>query len=636
MQGFINAGNITRIMLRINEAHEAEGRFVISRKLESRIEVSEVYRALQKSNLSLAQDLQSTLLEAIRLLQPDDLFMVGDADATKVGLISKLTKNNELIRLNDDFPNSYLYRSDPNDVARTEKDTYICTSESAVDVGPTNNWLNSKEGMEKLTSLLIGGMRGRTMYVVPYWLGPIGSPFGQAGIQITDSPYVVINLLIITKAGIQAVPDMAKSGKFVVGIHCKKNLDSSNRYICHFPDENDGNGLIISINTNYGGNALLSKKCHALRIATVRGRKEGWMAEHMMLIGIKDPEGKRTFISGAFPSSSGKTNLSMLEPPEMLRKEGWSTELVSDDIIWVSPRERKFHAINPESGFFGVAPQTSTKTNPNAMLTINRDTIFTNVALGSGNEPYWEGMGDMPKNLIDWTGKEWDGKSPAAHPNSRFTTSIRQYPHLSKEFDAANGAPLSAILYGGRRADLVPLTFKTFSWEHGVLLGAMQRVETTAATVGKVGVLRNDPMAIRPFLAYNMGDYFAHHLTMGKKVDKAPGVFSVNWFRKDENGKFMWPGYSNNMYVMRWVIDMVNGKSGISKKTPIGYVPEPDYFTQFGFKRDLIEKLTYVDSKGYLRELDEVKTFFESFGDRFPETLWKEYYALKERLQASI
>ncbi len=613
-----------------------EKEFVISRKLEERILVSDVFRTLSKANPKLGEDFQSTLVETVKLLGPEEVYLVGDAKATKEGLISKLQTDGKLIKLSDNFPNSYLYRSDPNDVARTEKDTYICTSGSADDVGPTNNWMHTDEMKGKLFPHLLGGMKGKTMYVVPYWLGPLGSPYGQAGIQLTDSPYVVVNLLLITKAGLEAVPEMAKSGKMVVGIHCTKNLDKNNRFIVHFPQENEGRGLIVSVNTNYGGNALLSKKCHALRIASYRSRNEGWLAEHMMLIGITDPSGKKTFITGAFPSASGKTNLSMLRPPAKLKEEGWTTELVSDDITWINNVDGTLRGINPESGLFGVAPQTSMKTNPGAMQTINRNTIFTNVAIDGDNNPFWEGMGEMPKDLTDWKGNKYDGSAPAAHPNSRFTVSIRQYPQISKMFDDEKGAPISAMLFGGRRADLVPLVFKTYSWNHGVLLGAMQRVETTAAIVGKVGVLRNDPMAIRPFMSYNMADYFSHYVEMGKSVSKAPGIFSVNWFRKDENGKFIWPGYSENMYAIRWAMDMVNGKENIAVETPVGYVPKPEYFEQFGYDRSMIEKLTYVDSAGYLKELEEVKTFFESFGDRFPEVIWKEYYALKERLEKSL
>ena len=623
-------------MLGIYDISEAEKEFVISRKFGEELTENAFYRKLEKTNGEVAERFKESVAEAARLLEPSDIFVISDIEATKQRLVSALVKEGILLPMNKDYPNSYLYRSDPNDVARSEKDTYICTSGSKDDVGPTNNWIHTDEAKSKLFQLLRSSLKGKTMYVIPYWLGPKGSKYGQAGIQVTDSRYVVVSLLLMVRCGEGAAEDIARSGGFVFGIHSTKNLDPKNKYVCHFPEENDGNGLIISVNSNYGGNALLSKKCHALRIASNRARREGWLAEHMMMIGVRSPDGKEVFISAAFPSASGKTNLSMLEPPETLKNKGWSTSLISDDIIWLFNREGMLNAINPEAGMFGVAPHTNYETNPNAMKTISHDTIFTNIAVDSEMRPYWDGL-PMPKGeLTDWTGKKYNGTGYAAHPNSRFTSSIRQYPYLSDRYDDPKGAPVSAFLYGGRRAKLVPLVYESFSWEHGVLLGAMQRVETTAAAEYKSGILMNDPMANRPFLSYNMGDYFQHHLDIGSKLSKPPKVFSVNWFRKDERGKFIWPGYSNNMYVVRWILDEVAGKSSQRVKTPIGYVPKPEYFEQFGFDQETMADILEVDSKGYLEELNALKPFFEMFGDRFPERLWKEYYDLKARLDDQV
>lgn len=595
---------------------------------------SSMMKLAESLNKEFAERLKYSILETAEITEASSIKIMDGSESERDELISSLVGDGTLIRLNEEeYPNSFLHRSNPQDVARSEGDTYICTSGAKEDVGPTNNWMHSDEAKEKLYSLLRSSMRSRTMYVIPYWLGPTNSQYAQGGIEITDSPYVVANLMIITRAGEVAVREMAKSGDFVLGIHSMKNLNSKKRYITHFPEENRGQGLIISINSNYGGNALLSKKCHALRISTARGKNEDWLAEHMMLIGIKDPEGNVTYISGAFPSASGKTNLSMLDPPESFRSKGWSTELVSDDIIWMNPVNGRFNAINPENGFFGVVPGTNARTNPNAMTAIHSNTLFTNVAQDSNNLPYWEGLEDVPETLTDWKGNRYDGEGKAAHPNSRFTTPVEQYPNLSKEYNNPNGVPVSAMLYGGRRKDLIPLVYQAYSWEHGVLIGAMQRVETTAAAIGKVGVLRNDPMAIRPFMGYNMADYFAHHIRMGMEVENPPAVFNVNWFRKDEEGNFIWPGFSNNMYVIKWIIDRVSGKAD-AVETPIGYVPNLDTFEHGITPRSEMEKLVHVDSKGFLQELEEVRPFLESFGDRMPEPVWNEYHKLEERLRS--
>ena len=591
---------------------------------------------LRKTNSDLYEKFRDAIASAYSLTAPSSVSIIENHSQIS-SIIDEEKSKGTLIPLNQkEYPGSYLFRSSQLDVARTEKDTFICTDGSADDAGPTNNWLDSSEAWERLMPILSGSMEGKVMYVIPYWLGPAGSPFGDPGIQITDSPYVVANLSIITRFGNDILESFATRMNFTIGIHAMLSLDPENRYICQFPEENDGYGMIVSLNSNYGGNALLSKKCHALRIATYRARKEGWLAEHMMLIGIREPDGLTTFISGAFPSSSGKTNLSMLDPPEELRKAGWSTELVSDDITWMHEKDGSLFGINPEYGFFGVAPNTSIRTNPNAMNTFNRNTIFTNVAVDSNMIPFWEGKGERPAHLINWKGEPAVDGQPAAHPNSRFTTPIRQYPYLSPRYDDPDGVPVSAFLYGGRRKDLVPLIFETYNWQEGVLIGAMQRVETTAAAVGQVGVLRNDPMAMRPFTGYNMADYFRHHLEMGKSLAKPPRIYSVNWFRKDADGKFIWPGYCQNTYVVRWILDRVHGRNTHFVETPVGITPDPDHFDVGNVvDRTTLRKLLAVDSRGYLKELEETEVFFRTFGSRFPEELWNAFRTLRERLQSA-
>ncbi|MCL4328647.1 MAG: phosphoenolpyruvate carboxykinase (GTP) [Candidatus Thermoplasmatota archaeon] len=613
-----------------------EGDQEISRSVASSLQESEFAIRLKKLNPSVYDKIASAIETAHSLCQPSSVEII-DRDSQITSIKKHLANSGILVPLNPSYnPGSYLYRSSPLDVARTEKDTYICTHGSEGDAGPTNNWMDSSTAWGKITPILDASMEGKRMYVVPYWLGPSGSPLGQAGIEISDSPYVVANLTIIARYGTQIVDSFASRNNFTIGIHATLSLDPRNRYICHFVDENEGDGIIVSVNSNYGGNALLSKKCHALRIASVKGRNEGWMAEHMMLIGVKEPNGTVTYVSGAFPSSSGKTNLSMLDPPAEMKNSGWSTELISDDIIWMHEKDGFLHAVNPEYGFFGVAPQTSERTNPNAMKAISSNTIFTNVALDSAGRPYWEGMRERPAGLINWKGEPAKAGEDAAHPNSRFTTPIRQYPYLSPRYDDPQGVPVSAFLYGGRRKDLVPLVFEAYNWQEGVLIGAMQRVETTAATVGKVGMLRNDPMAMRPFTGYNMADYFAHHLKMGKTVRNPPRIYNVNWFRKNPDGKFMWPGYGNNAYVIRWILDRVHGKKVAVKKTPIGITPDPDSFDVNNIvDRNVLRTLLAVDARAFLAELEETESFFRTFGRNFPDKLRESLLAMRERLQSA-
>ncbi|MGC8623117.1 MAG: phosphoenolpyruvate carboxykinase (GTP) [Candidatus Micrarchaeia archaeon] len=574
------------------------------------------------------EDVDKEVGDIVELLNPKKVTMLHGKPEEYEMLVSKLLGEGRLIKLNETtYPNCYLARSDPNDVARTEQNTYICT-DSKEDAGPTNNWLDRREAKEMLFKLIANASAGKELYVLPYVLGPNGSEYSQVGIEITDSAYVAANQMIIALVGDVAIERLEKGEEHVLGIHQTMQLDPNKRYIAHFPKER----LIISVNTDYGGNALLSKKCHALRIASAIAKEKGFMTEHMMAIEVTTPEGKSYGISGAFPSSSGKTNLAMINPPEDFK--GWKVRLLSDDIIWLFEHGGGVNAINPEYGFFGVAPGTNDKTNPNAMRSINSNTIFTNVALTTEMEPWWEGLGEPPQGLIDWQGRSYDPKNgPAAHPNSRFTTPIRQYPYLSDKYTAVEGMKINAMLFGGRRTTLVPLVFEAYNWAHGVLLGAMLRAETTAAVVGKIGVVRNDPMAMRPFCGYNMADYFAHWLKMGEQIRDKPKIYMINWFRKDENGKYIWPGFGENMRVLKWIIERTSGSARDAVETPIGMMPSIESFDYGKISREQAEKLLYVDKEGWLKELEEVKPFLESFGERMPRELWGEFYKLKERLE---
>jgi phosphoenolpyruvate carboxykinase (GTP) len=543
-----------------------------------------------------------------------------------------MVANGTLIKLNErSYPNCHLHRSDPNDVARSEESTFMCTA-TKDDAGPTNNWMAPDEAHAKLQKLLKGCMVGRTMYVIPYLLGPVDSPYSQVGVELTDSPYVAVNMAIMTRVGPVALEHLKADG-FVKGIHSVCTLNPSNKYICHFPDEK----LIISLNSNYGGNALLSKKCHSLRLASVMARDGGWLAEHMLVIGVEDPNGRVTYVTGAFPSASGKTNLTMLKPPEYMK--GWNVWAVSDDIAWIHlGAGGTFRAINPESGFFAVAPNTSLKTNPRIMEMVKKNTIFTNVALSSDKTPWWEGMGEHPRKLWDWQGKVWmAGKSPgsAAHPNSRFTTSIRQYPSLSPEYGNPNGVPITAIIFGGRRSELIPLVYESFSWEHGVLMGAMLRVETTAAAAGEVGVLRNDPMAMKPFCGYHIADYFNHWLSFRAKSERLPRIFQINPFRLGRDGSFLWPGYSQNLVILKWIIERCGGEAE-AVETPIGYVPtaSPLNLEGMNIPEWKINELLRVDKTAWLDELESSWLFFESLGERLPNALQRELEKLMNRLQS--
>ncbi len=578
---------------------------------------------------NLNEELVKWIKEVAEITKPDDILICDGSDEEFEYLVNLLIEEGSLIKLNEEkFPNCFLYRSSSFDVARSEEATYVCTKDRE-EAGPNNNWMDPYLAKKKLFKLLEGCMKGRKMFVVPYVLGPISSEYSQVGIEITDSPYVVINLRFLTRMGKIALEKLNKTKVFVKGIHSMGNLDPKNKYICHFPEEM----LIISINSNYGGNSLLSKKCHALRLASYKARNEKWMAEHMLVIGLENPDGKIIYITGAFPSASGKTNLATLSPSG--KYSNWKAWLISDDIAWMYVgRDGRLYAINPEYGFFGVIVGVNEKVTPNLMKTIKRNTIFTNVALTKDLTPWWEGLGEYPQELLDWQGNPWKPGKPAAHPNSRFTTYLKQYPFISPYFEDPNGVPVSVILFGGRRSKVIPLVFETFSWEHGVLAGAMMRVETTAAAEGEVGRLRFDPMAMLPFCGYNLGDYFNHWLEMGKRIKHKPRIFYVNWFRKNKEGKFIWPGFNENIRVLKWIWDRIEGKVGV-EKTPIGYIPRKEDidFEGLNIKDEEIDELLRVDINEWLKEFEEAKKFFEKFGNRFPKELWDIFYEIMDNLK---
>lgn len=569
--------------------------------------------------------------EMARLTRPDRVVWVDGSEEEKERLTKEALSTGELYELNQkELPGCVLHRTAVNDVARVEHLTFICTSKKE-DAGPTNNWMSPDEAYDKLGKLFDGSMRGRTMYVIPYSMGPVGSPFSKIGFELTDSIYVVLNMRIMTRIGKPVMDFLGDSGDFVKGLHSKGELDPEKRYICHFPEDN----TIWSIGSGYGGNVLLGKKCFSLRIASHMGRNEGWMAEHMLILGVEDPKGNVSYVAGAFPSMCGKTNLAMLIPPEAMK--GYRTWTVGDDIAWMRIGEDgRLWAVNPEAGFFGVAPGTNMKSNPNAMHTIRKNTIYTNVLLTPEDTVWWEGMGvEPPKQGIDWKGNPWTPESgeKGAHPNSRFTAPASQCPSISPEWENPKGVPISAILFGGRRARVAPLVYQSFNWQHGVFVGATMASETTAAATGAVGVVRRDPMAMLPFCGYNMGDYFAHWLEMGRKIPKPPKIFNVNWFQTDEKGKFIWPGYGENLRVLKWVILRCNGEVG-AEETPIGYVPKVDDIDMSGLEsisKDTLKRLLNVDRELWKEEAKDQAKFLEKF-DRLPKEIRKEYENLCGRL----
>ena len=570
--------------------------------------------------------------EVERVTRPDRVVWCDGSPEEGERLIQAMLADGTFQILNPrTHPECYHHRSHPSDVARTEHLTFICT-EQKDDAGPTNNWMAPAVAREKVGKLFEGCMAGRTQYVIPYLMGPPGSPYSRVGVEITDSPYVVANMRIMTRIGRPALERLGSDGDFVKGLHSLGDLSPERRFICHFPET----GEIWSIGSGYGGNALLGKKCFALRLGSWIGRQEGWLAEHMLIVGVEDPQGRVTYLAAAFPSACGKTNLAMLVPP--LSMKGWKVWTVGDDIAWMQPGpDGRLYAINPEAGFFGVAPGTSAKTNPNAMAMLRRNTIFTNVAITERNEPWWEGMeGDPPARAVDWQGKKWTpaSKERAAHPNARFTVPAGQCPSISKEWENPQGVPLSAIVFGGRRAKLAPLVYQSISWSHGVFLGAGMASETTAAATGAVGVVRRDPMAMLPFCGYNMGDYWAHWLSMERRLSDPPKIFHVNWFRRDADGSFLWPGFGENLRVLRWIIERIRG-GGDAVETPIGMIPTPSALDVGGLDLSpaVQEQLLSVDRESWRDELRNLREFFAKFGSRLPPAISAETEALATRLR---
>jgi len=576
------------------------------------------------------KELENWVYETARLTRPKNIYWCTGTNEEYDKLIQEMLQSHTLLPLNTEtFPRCYLHRSDPSDVARTEHLTFVCTEEKE-DAGPNNNWLPPQQGHERIDRLFEGAMEGRTMYVIPYCMGPLSSPYSRCGVEITDSPYVVANMKLMTRMGNDALRIIEKNGTFVKGLHSTGDLKEENRLILHFPNEL----MIKSIGSGYGGNALLGKKCHSLRLGSFQGHKEGWLAEHMLIVGIENPQGETFYIAAAFPSACGKTNLAMLIPPESYK--GWKVWTVGDDIAWIHPGEDgHLYAINPEAGFFGVAPGTSPKTNPNAVAMLNHDTIFTNVAVTENNEPWWEGL-DNRKPTTDWQGRPFDSShGPAAQPNSRFTVSAKQCPSYSPEGENPRGVKLSAIIFGGRRSSLVPLVYQAKSWEHGVLVGATMASQTTAAATGQVGILRRDPMAMKPFCGYNFADYWAHWLSFGGKMDKLPKIFHVNWFRQDKNGKFMWPGYGDNIRVIRWILDRANNKCS-AVETPIGFIPKAEDIDRTGLpiEADTLKELCTVKNSDWLEEWNDVGLYLETYGSRMPTQLTKQHQTISEQLNA--
>ncbi|MGN0628539.1 MAG: phosphoenolpyruvate carboxykinase (GTP) [Oscillospiraceae bacterium] len=571
------------------------------------------------------------------LTKPDKVVWVTEGEKQIEALKEEAVKTGLMERLNEEkLPGCLLHRTKPNDVARVEARTFICTTKKEM-AGPTNNWVEKDEMYARLRPLVDGGMKGRTMYVVPYIMGQVGSPFAKVGIELTDSIYVVLNMDIMTRMGQRALDQLGDSADFVKGLHCSLDVDEENRYIVQFPEDN----TIWSLNSNYGGNVLQGKKCFALRIASWQGMQEGWMAEHMLILGIENPKGEVKYITAAFPSACGKTNLAMLIPPEFYKKQGYKVWCVGDDIAWLRiGKDGRLWAVNPENGFFGVAPGTNAKSNPNALAATMKDTIFTNVAHNlDDNTVWWEGLDkNPPEHAVDWKGNPWSGSTAtekAAHPNSRFTAPAKNCPCVSPKFDDPEGVPISAMIFGGRRAKTAPLVYQSRDWKHGVFVGSTMASETTAAAAGAVGVVRRDPMAMLPFCGYHMGDYFQHWLDMGEKLgDKAPKIFNVNWFRTDDEGKFIWPGFGDNMRVLMWILGRCDGTAE-AQETAIGYEPRPQDIELEGLEgitEETIAGLLSVDRDLWREEAAGIREFYKKFGDKLP----KELMAELEKLEANL
>ena len=578
--------------------------------------------------------------EKIALVSPDEVMWIDGSEEQLDALRAKACETGEMTKLNEDLlPGCLLHRTKPNDVARVENRTFIC-AESADQAGPTNNWMDPAEAYKMLYDIARDSYKGRTMYIIPYSMGPVGSPFSKIGVELTDSIYVVLNMAIMTRVGKKVMDTLGDSNDWVRGLHCSCDIDPEKRYICQFPQDN----TIISVNSAYGGNVLLGKKCFALRIASYQGWKEGWQAEHMLILGLENPKGEVKYICAAFPSACGKTNLAMLIPPEGYRNKGYKIWCVGDDISWIRKGpDGRLYAINPENGFFGVAPGTNEKSNPNALAATRKNTIFTNVALNlDNNTVWWEGLDkNPPENAIDWQGRPWNGKTSeekGAHPNSRFTAPAVNCPCISSEFENPAGVPISAIVFGGRRAKLAPLVYQSRSWNHGVFVGSIMASETTAAAAGAVGVVRRDPMAMLPFCGYNMADYWQHWIDVGAGLDedKAPKIFNVNWFRKDDDGNFLWPGFGDNMRVLEWIIKRCEGKVD-AEETAIGFVPKAEDINLEGIEdevsEDQLKEILSVDNSLWRDEAKGIEEFYAKFGDRLPKALSDELNTLKANLE---
>ncbi len=593
------------------------------------------------TNVTKNAHVDAWIAEMVDLVKPENIVLIDGTNEQAEALRAEACSTGEIIKLNEkELPNCYLHRTAINDVARVENRTFICTSKKE-DAGSINNWMDPKECYAKLSKLYDGSYKGRTMYVIPYSMSVVGSPFAKYGIELTDSIYVVLNMLIMTRVGLNVLEALGDSADFIKGLHARADIDEENRYICHFPEDN----TIWSVNSGYGGNVLLGKKCFALRIASYLGRKEGWMAEHMLILGVESPDGDIKYISAAFPSACGKTNLAMLIPPEIYRNKGYKVWCVGDDIAWLRVGEDgRLWAVNPENGFFGVAPGTNEHSNPNALHTAMKDCIFTNVCHDlDNNTVWWEGLdNNPPKNALNWRGEKWDytkydkadkvGTS-GAHPNSRFTALAQNCPCISDKFNDPKGVPISAIVFGGRRAKTAPLVYQSTSWQHGTFVGSIMASETTAAAAGAVGVVRRDPMAMRPFVGYDMGDYWQHWLNMGKVIKNAPKIFHVNWFRTDDEGHFIWPGFGDNMRVLMWILARCEDKVD-AVETPIGFVPKAEDLNIEGLDIDVdtIKGLLSVESDLWLEDCKAIREFYAQVGDRVPAELYDELAALEARL----
>jgi phosphoenolpyruvate carboxykinase (GTP) len=577
-----------------------------------------------------------------KMCKPDSIVWIDGSDIQKRQLEKEAIDLGEIIPLNEEkLPGCFLHRTAKDDVARTEHLTFICTKKKR-DAGPNNNWMSPRLAYKKAKAIFRDAMKGRVMYVIPFSMGPVGSPFSKIGVELTDSRYVVLNMLIMTRAGESVLRQLEKDDDFTRCLHSKAELDINKRLILHFPEDN----TIWSVGSGYGGNVLLGKKCLSLRIASFLAKKEHWLAEHMLIMGIEEPNGHIEYIAAAFPSACGKTNLAMLLPPEGLKRKGYRIWTVGDDIAWMRiDSDGALWAVNPETGFFGVAPGTNSKSNPNMVETIKKNTIYTNVLLKPDRTVWWEGAdGEMPQEGIDWQGQQWKPGTKdaqgniikAAHANARFTAPITNCPSASFRLDQHHGVPISAIIFGGRRQHLAPLVYQSLNWQHGIFVGATMGSELTAAQFGKLGEVRRDPMAMLPFCGYNMAYYFRHWLDMGKKMAKAPKIFHVNWFRQDEKGNFLWPGFGENLRILEWVLDRCNNKVE-AIQTPIGYIPLASDIDMTGLKlsEGAMEKLFQINKKDWLEELKGINKFFKQFKRDLPEELWQEYFALEERINAN-